>query len=184
VTAPLHSCRVVGAGFPRPFLANAHNIQLIMKINLIAIGTKMPAWINAGFCEYQKRFPKEFELRLIEIPAVKHIKNINAKNIIEQEGKRILDAIPRNNHIIALDVRGAQWSTKELASQFEQRQMTGCDISLLVGGAEGLSPTCLEKANSCWSLSKLTFPHMLVRVIVAEQLYRAITILKKHPYHR
>ncbi|MBN1684575.1 MAG: 23S rRNA (pseudouridine(1915)-N(3))-methyltransferase RlmH [Gammaproteobacteria bacterium] len=155
-----------------------------MKINLIAIGKKMPSWIEAGFEEYVKRFTKDISLHLIEVPAVKHSKNVNVETIIKTEGERILRSIPKNNEIIALDVKGQEWSSEQLAQQIEQWQVRGRDVSLLIGGPEGLSEDCLKMAKTHWSLSQLTFPHPLVRIIVAEQLYRAISILKGHPYHR
>lgn len=155
-----------------------------MKINLIAVGTKMPAWVQQGFNEYIKRLPPEFHFNLIEIPAIKRTKNINPEKVIQQEGELILAAIPKNQHIIALDRIGKSWSTEQLAQQLQQWQEQSKDISLLIGGPEGLSPKCLALAETKWSLSQLTFPHPLVRIIIAEQLYRAWSILHHHPYHR
>jgi 23S rRNA (pseudouridine1915-N3)-methyltransferase len=154
-----------------------------MKINLIAVGKKMPSWVDVGFKEYARRMPSELSLNLIEISAVKRTKNLNAQQILEREGKQILAAIPANDYVIALDVRGKSFSTEQLAKQLQMWRENARDISLLVGGPEGLSNECLNRADFKWSLSKLTFPHPLVRVIIAEQLYRAFTILSHHPYH-
>jgi len=155
-----------------------------MNINLIAIGNKMPHWVNEGYQEFSKRLPNEFKLNLVEILALKRTKNTNINQIIEQEGKALLAAVPKNNRIIVLDIEGKSWSTEKLAENLQQWREESRDISLLIGGPEGLSDECLKKAEIKWSLSDLTFPHPLVRVIVAEQLYRAWTILTNHPYHR
>lgn len=155
-----------------------------MRLNLIAVGKRMSSWVDAGFREYAKRMPAELSLNLIEISAVKHAKNLNAQKILEREGKQVLAAIPANNYVVALDVRGKTFSTEQLAEQLQAWRENARDVSLLVGGPEGLSDECLNRADFKWSLSKLTFPHPLVRVIIAEQLYRAFTILSNHPYHR
>lgn len=155
-----------------------------MRINLIAVGTKMPAWVVDGFQEYAKRLPPECQLKLIEIPAAFRNKNASVEKIKKEEGEKIICAIPKGCQVIALDVLGKQWSTPALAQQMQRWMSDGRDISLLVGGPEGLSPECLSRAETRWSLSALTFPHPLVRVIAAEQLYRAWSIRKNHPYHR
>jgi 23S rRNA (pseudouridine1915-N3)-methyltransferase len=153
-----------------------------MIINLIAIGKNMPNWINQGFQEYDKRMPKDYKLQLIEILAIKRTSNL--QQIQEKEGKQMLKAIPKGSLIIALDERGQQWNTHELAKQLQNWHDNWREISLLIGGPEGLPSTCLTKANLKWSLSNLTLPHAMIRIIVAEQLYRAWSILTKHPYHR
>jgi len=155
-----------------------------MNINLIAVGKKMPSWIDSGFKEYAKRMPAELSLNLIEVMAVKNTKNFNLQQILEREGRKILAAIPANNYVVVLDVRGKRFSTEKLAEQLQIWRENARDISLLVGGPEGLSERCLARAELKWSLSSLTFPHSLVRVIVAEQIYRAFSILSYHPYHR
>jgi 23S rRNA (pseudouridine1915-N3)-methyltransferase len=155
-----------------------------MHIHLIAIGQRMEAWVNEGYQEFARRMPQECALRLKEIPAVKRGKNADIPRILQQEGERMLGAIPSGARVIALDVDGRQWSTAQLAQQLEQWLPAGQDVALLVGGPEGLAPQCLERAQQRWSLSALTLPHPLVRVVVAEQLYRAWTIIKGHPYHR
>jgi 23S rRNA (pseudouridine1915-N3)-methyltransferase len=155
-----------------------------MQINLVSIGTKMPLWIQAGFYDYAKRLPKECRLNLIEVPSVYRSQHANISKIIERESTQLLKAIPPNNRIVALDISGKILSTEKLAKELQSWMQQGQDTSLLIGGTDGLSQQCLEEAELIWSLSHLIFPHFLVRVIVAEQIYRAMSILKHHPYHR
>jgi len=155
-----------------------------MKIHLLSIGHKMPVWVNQGCQEYLKRMPKECHVKLIEISAAKRTKKSDFKRIITDESQRLLAAIPKNNRIIALDVKGKHWSTEQLAQKMGNWMSSGQDIALLVGGPEGLSDDCLKSASELWSLSALTFPHPLVRVILTEQLYRGWSVLRGHPYHR
>lgn len=144
----------------------------------------MPAWVCSGFQEYCKRLPSECSLKLIEIPASPRGKNADLKRAIQAEGQRMLKAIPKSTTVVALEVGGKSHTTASLAGQIERWMASGRDVSLLVGGADGLAPECLKRAQSKWSLSGLTFPHPLVRVIVAEQVYRAWSLMKGHPYHR
>lgn len=155
-----------------------------MKLQLIAVGTKMPDWVTQGFNQYQKRFPRDMPFELIEIPAGKRSKNADIPRILQKEGEQILSAIPKNNHIVALDLPGKPWATPELAQQLNKWQLDGRDVSLLIGGPEGLAPSCKQAAQQSWCLSKLTLPHPLVRILVAESLYRAWSINNNHPYHR
>ncbi|BBA36905.1 rRNA large subunit methyltransferase [Methylocaldum marinum] len=155
-----------------------------MQIHLVAVGNRMPGWVTEAYSEYAKRLPRECELVLKEIVPAKRGKNADIARSIEEEGERILAALPRNVHVIALDVAGKEWSTPELAEALARWLESGRDVALLVGGPDGLSPACLKRANQRWSLSKLTFPHPVVRIIVAEQVYRAWSILQHHPYHR
>ncbi|NNI03202.1 23S rRNA (pseudouridine(1915)-N(3))-methyltransferase RlmH [Pasteurella multocida] len=150
-----------------------------MKIQLIAVGTKMPNWVTTGFEEYQRRFPKEMPFELIEIPAGKRGKNADIKRILEQEGKAML-AVCGKSRIVTLDIPGKPWTTEQLATQLEVWKNDGRDLSLLIGGPEGLSAECKAAAEQSWSLSPLT----LVRVVVAESLYRAWSVTMNHPYHR
>lgn len=156
----------------------------LVKMNLIAIGTHMPTWVATSFIEYQKRLPKECKLNLIEITQSQRTKNSNTAQLIAAEGKKILATIPKKSRVIALDEKGELWNTKQLAEKLQRWQLEAQDISFLIGGPDGLSISCLKHAAHTWSLSPLTLPHMLVRIIVAEQLYRAWSLLKKHPYHR
>ncbi|QIQ21648.1 23S rRNA (pseudouridine(1915)-N(3))-methyltransferase RlmH [Zophobihabitans entericus] len=155
-----------------------------MKLQLIAVGNKMPQWVTTAFKDYSDRFPKDLPFELIEIPAGKRTKNADIPRILEKEGEQMLSACGKGNKIITLDIPGKPWDTPELASQLERWKLDGRDISLLIGGPEGLSPACKQAAEQSWSLSPLTLPHPLVRVIVAESLYRAWSITANHPYHR
>lgn len=155
-----------------------------MHLSIISIGKSMPTWVETGFQDYSKRFAGELRLQLITLEAGKRGKNADIQRILQDEGERMLAAIPKNNHIIALERNGEEWSTTALAKNLQQWQLNGRSVSFLIGGPEGIAISCLEKANQQWSLSKLTFPHPLVRIIVAEQLYRAWSLLKGHPYHR
>ena len=155
-----------------------------MKITLIAIENSPPAWANDGFETYAKRLPKDYQLSLISIPANKRGKNAPIEQILEQEGERIIQAITPGQHIIALDRLGSAVSTQNIADKLLQWHDHHQDICLLIGGPEGLSPACLARAHTQWSLSALTLPHPLVKVVMAEQLYRAWSIHQNHPYHR
>ncbi len=155
-----------------------------MKLNLLAVGNKMPAWVTDGYQEYAKRLPRECSLVLHEILPAKRGKSGSSSQWMREEGERILSAIPDNHHAVALDVKGKPWSTEQLAEQLSNWQSDGRDVSLMVGGPDGLTDECLQRANQRWSLSALTLPHPLVRIVMAEQLYRAWTVLQNHPYHR
>ena len=155
-----------------------------MQINLVAVGTRMPAWVTEGYREYAGRLPRECSLVLVEIPPCKRRKTLNTERIREEEGRRILAALPPRATVVALDVRGKSWDTETLATRMRGWMQDGRDVSLLVGGADGLSDECRKRADLHWSLSALTQPHALVRVVIAEQVYRGWTILTGHPYHR
>lgn len=157
-----------------------------MQVNLLAIGNKMPTWIKQGFVEYQKRLPSEFSLNLIEISPEKHTKNLSPKVIKSREGARIINTVKKLNkqNVIALEVTGKAWNTESLSREIKLWREQGKNISLLIGGAEGLSDECRAIASAARSLSAMTLPHYLVRVIVAEQFYRAWSLLHQHPYHR
>lgn len=155
-----------------------------MRIHLLAVGTRMPSWVVEGYREYTKRLPRECSLQLVEIPPAKRHKSLSAEQARQQEGQAILAALPKDCSVVALDVRGKPWSTETLATQLDDWLVSGRDVALLVGGPDGLSDACLERADQRWSLSALTYPHALVRIVLAEQLYRAWTISTGHPYHR
>ena len=144
----------------------------------------MPGWVQQGYDEYAKRLPRECELVLKEIAPGKRGKNSDVVRIVKEEGERMIAAIPQSAFIVALDIPGKQWTTPELAQGMQRWLDTGQHIALLVGGPEGLADSAKQLARESWSLSRLTFPHPLVRVMVAEQLYRAWSILHNHPYHR
>ncbi|NOX76729.1 MAG: 23S rRNA (pseudouridine(1915)-N(3))-methyltransferase RlmH [Gammaproteobacteria bacterium] len=155
-----------------------------MRISLIAVGTRMPGWVSQGFDDYAKRLPVDYALQLVEVPAGKRGKGADLARIKRDEGERSLAVIPKGARVVALEVGGRAWSTEQLAQQVDTWRHDGRDVALLVGGPEGLAPQCLARAEQRWSLSNLTLPHPLVRIVVAEQLYRAWSILHHHPYHR
>ncbi|MCV2402345.1 23S rRNA (pseudouridine(1915)-N(3))-methyltransferase RlmH [Marinomonas sp. C2222] len=155
-----------------------------MRIRLIAVGVKMPKWITEGYEDYAKRLPKDFALELIEIPMSPRGKNTDIAKAIRKEGDAMLDAIPAGDKVIAMEVLGKEWSTEQLAKQTETWRMDGYNVSLLVGGPDGLDPRCSARADQKWSLSRLTLPHPMVRVLLSEQIYRAWTLMNNHPYHR
>ncbi len=155
-----------------------------MRIHIMAVGDRMPAWIETGYQEYAKRLPRECRLMLHEIPAGRRAKGADLKRIIGQEGARQLAAIPAGARVIALDRGGRQRDTEQLAVELKKRLAGGQDLALLIGGPEGLAPACRQRADEVWSLSLLTLAHPLVRVVLAEQLYRAWSIVNNLPYHR
>ncbi|GAB5378933.1 MAG: 23S rRNA (pseudouridine(1915)-N(3))-methyltransferase RlmH [Aliiglaciecola sp.] len=155
-----------------------------MRIQMIAVGSKMPAWVESGYREYERRFSADISLSLTEIPAGKRGKNADIKRILQKEGELTLAAVPKGNKIITLEVTGQAMTTPQRAQNLTKWQMDGRDISLLIGGPEGLAPSCIQASEQKWSLSPLTLPHPIVRVIVAESLYRAWSINTNHPYHR
>jgi 23S rRNA (pseudouridine1915-N3)-methyltransferase len=155
-----------------------------MRISIIAVGTRMPAWVQQGVAEYDRRLPRELGVRWLEIPLAPRGKDADPRELGAREGARLLKAIPSGDRVVALDVRGARLSTEQLADRLQSWQMSGDNYSLLIGGPDGLSEDCLARADQRWSLSDLTLPHPLVRVLLAEQLYRAWTITVNHPYHR
>lgn len=155
-----------------------------MRLHLIAVGTRMPAWVTQGYAEFTQRLPPDCALQLTEIPAGKRGKNADIARVLAQEGERMLAALPKEARAIALDVKGTPWSTEQFAQQLTDWRREGRDVALLVGGPEGLAPACLARAGQRWSLSALTLPHPLVRIVIAEQIYRAWSILAHHPYHR
>jgi 23S rRNA (pseudouridine1915-N3)-methyltransferase len=144
----------------------------------------MPGWVTEGFAEYQKRFPPEIKLQLKEIPMAPRGKDNNARQCMRREAESIRKALPERDTLIALDVRGGSWSTEQLAGKLADWQMSGDNVSLLIGGPDGIDADLLQQSQMRWSLSPLTLPHPLVRVVLIEQLYRAWTINAKHPYHR
>ena len=155
-----------------------------MKLKLLAVGTRMPSWVESGCTEYGKRMPPELRVETIEIALGARGKNQPASKAIEKESQALLKVIGNQDFVVALDVLGRSMSTEKLAANLADWQMNGRDICLLIGGPDGLSSECLARANMRWSLSDLTMPHPLVRIVMMEQLYRAWTINANHPYHR
>jgi len=155
-----------------------------MRIHLVAVGTRMPSWVVEGYQEYAKRLPRECSLQLTEIPLSRRHKSLIPAQARQQEGQAMLAALPKDCTVVALDVRGSRWGTEDLAGHLRDWMASGRDVAMLVGGPDGLSPACLDRADQRWSLSALTYPHSLVRIVLAEQLYRAWTLTTGHPYHR
>ena len=155
-----------------------------MKIRVLTVGTRMPEWVESGWEEYHKRLPPSLRVQSVEIPLGSLGKSQSPKKAIEAEGVAILKAHGENDYDIALDVIGKGRSTKKLATSLMAWQMEGRNVSFLIGGPDGLSSDCIKRADMRWSLSDLTMPHPLVRIILMEQLYRAWTITTNHPYHR
>src|SRR5690554_2110318 len=155
-----------------------------MRLQMIAVGQKMPAWVTAGFKEYSKRFPADMSLELVEIAAGKRGKNADIQRLTDKEGEQMLSAVARSARIITLEVTGKPWSTQKLAQRMEAWQHDGRDVAFLIGGPEGLSQACQNASEEKWSLSPLTLPHPMVRVVMAEALFRAWSLLTNHPYHR
>jgi 23S rRNA (pseudouridine1915-N3)-methyltransferase len=155
-----------------------------MRIRLLAVGTRMPGWVNEGVEEYRKRLPRDFALEIEEIPPGQRGKNADVARAVALEGQRIRERLRGDELQVALEVNGKAWSTEQLAREAEGWRLEGRDVVLLVGGPDGLAGELSAGADRRWSLSPLTLPHPLVRVMLAEQLYRAWTLMVGHPYHR
>jgi 23S rRNA (pseudouridine1915-N3)-methyltransferase len=155
-----------------------------MKCRLIAAGTRLPGWVNEGFREYQKRLRTPLILELIEIPVATRRAGENPQRAIAREGDDMLAALGREDYVVALEVNAKSMTTSQLAAWFAERLREAQPLALLVGGPDGLADSCRARANQSWSLSPLTLPHALVRVVLAEQIYRAMSMLAGHPYHR
>jgi 23S rRNA (pseudouridine1915-N3)-methyltransferase len=155
-----------------------------MRVQVIAVGTRLAPWQQQGFREYARRLPRECAMQLMEIPAAARGKSKPTKQAIEKESDRILAALTNKDYVIALDQPGARYSSEEFSGLLATWLTQGRNLAMLIGGADGLSDACRSRADLRWSLSDMTLPHGLVRVIVAEQVYRAWSILHGHPYHR
>jgi 23S rRNA (pseudouridine1915-N3)-methyltransferase len=155
-----------------------------MKIRLLAVGHKMPKWVQQTFSDYNNRLPKVQQLELVEISPIHRSKTMNAQIAMEKEADNILASIKPNETLIVLDEKGRTITTQYLANSIKDWQLQGNDVALVIGGADGLTSEIKNKAQQLWSLSGLTFPHPLVRVIVMEQIYRAYSLIANHPYHR
>ena len=155
-----------------------------MKLLIVTVGHKMPDWITTGFNEYAKRMPRELKIELIEIKPEPRTTGKTTLQIMDAEAQRILHALPTNCHRIALDERGAMPTTKLLAAQLKDWMSAGSDVAFIIGGADGLHDTVKQAAHQLMALSAFTLPHAFVRVLLAEQLYRAYSMMHNHPYHR
>ena len=154
-----------------------------MRLKLIAIGQRMPGWITEGFDDYASRMPRELKLELVELPLAQRGKNADLERAKNSEGDKLLER-SENTHRVVLDERGTAWTSSDLAERLKQWMQHGRDVSFLVGGPDGHSAAVTQAADERWSLSRLTLPHALVRVLIAEQLYRAWSLTANHPYHR
>lgn len=155
-----------------------------MRISILAVGQRLPGWVNDGFETYRQRLPKHLNAELIEVPAAARTSGMPAAKAMQDESVRLLKAIDPADHVVVLDERGKSWSSRDLAKELEQWQQYHPKVNIIIGGADGLDDACKQRANQTWSLSKLTLPHGLVRVLLAEQLYRAWSLSQGHPYHR
>jgi 23S rRNA (pseudouridine1915-N3)-methyltransferase len=154
-----------------------------MRLLLLAAGTRLPEWVNTGYDEYATRLKGDFKLELKEIPLGQRSGN-DTKQAIAKEGERMLASLPASAYLVALQVTGRAMTSEQLAAFLQARANDGRDVVFCIGGPDGLAPDIDARANLKWSLSALTLPHALARVIVAEALYRAVSIVKGHPYHR
>ena len=155
-----------------------------MKLWLLAVGQRMPRWVDEAYADYAKRLPPETPLLLKEIRAEARSSSLSAEAVMEREAQRIEAALPPGARLLALDERGQRLTTAALAEQLQHWRQDGRDVALIVGGADGLAPRLKQRADGLLRLSDLTLPHGLVRVLLAEQLYRAHSLLAGHPYHR
>jgi 23S rRNA (pseudouridine1915-N3)-methyltransferase len=155
-----------------------------MRIWLIAVGTRMPDWVQTAYADYAARLPHECRLELVEIPPAQRGKNTDIARAKQQEGEKILKALPRDALVIALDEHGQQLTSSDWSRELRGWMQSGRDTAILIGGPDGHASEVLARADRQWGLSKLTLPHAIVRVFVAEQLFRAWSMLANHPYHR
>ncbi|MDG4811721.1 23S rRNA (pseudouridine(1915)-N(3))-methyltransferase RlmH [Hydrogenovibrio sp. 3SP14C1] len=155
-----------------------------MNIHFIVVGQKMPVWVQTGYAEYVKRLPKACTLKLVELPMATRGKSGSVAQYKTEEAKRILAAVPKGAKLIVLDEKGQEPSTVQFSQKLDDWLASGQDVALVVGGPDGLDASLIQQAEWKWGLSKLTLPHPLVRVLVAEQIYRAWSVLQNHPYHR
>lgn len=155
-----------------------------MKARLIAVGERAPDWVAAGYADYARRLSHWLPLDLVEITPGMRGRNRDAARATSDEGQRVLAALPKSAHVVALDGSGKMYSSEQLAQRMEYWRQHGRDLAFLIGGPEGHAPDVIAAAQETWSLGPLTLPHMLVRLVVAEQLYRAASLLANHPYHR
>jgi 23S rRNA (pseudouridine1915-N3)-methyltransferase len=155
-----------------------------VHIRLLAVGDRQPSWVDEAFAIYSGRLPREWKFRLDDIATVRRSKNDKSKNAMEAEGEQILSKLKADEQVVLLDERGKQLTSSGLAARLTDWQAEGRDLCFVIGGPDGVSSACRNRANFTWSLSNLTLPHGLARVLFAEQLYRAWSLQAGHPYHR
>lgn len=170
--------------YRQPAANDIHLPEIIVHIELIAVGQKMPVWVNRGFADYQQRFKGDMTLGLTEIPLQKRSDSKQIAAAMLKEQTQIHAAIPEGAWVITLDIAGKQYTSEQLAHRLGFWQENYRHIALIIGAPEGLTPATKALAAESWSLSQLTLPHPLVRIVVAEALYRALSINRHHPYHR
>jgi 23S rRNA (pseudouridine1915-N3)-methyltransferase len=155
-----------------------------VRLRLISVASRMPRWVEQGYHEYAKRMPADLPLDLVEVPLATRGKNADVARLMRREGEQMLAATQPGDRIVTLEVTGRSWSTEELAGHLDTWRLEARNVNLMVGGPEGLAGEVAARSDQRWSLSALTLPHPLVRILLAEQLYRAWTILNRHPYHK
>jgi 23S rRNA (pseudouridine1915-N3)-methyltransferase len=155
-----------------------------MRIKLLAVSSRLEDWLREGVQSYAARLPREFRLEIEDIPLASRSPGADPAAALEKEGARLLARLRPGEHVVALDERGEQWTSRELAVQLARWREDHGQVALLIGGPEGFDPAVRRRASQAWSLSRLTLPHALVKLLVVEQLYRAVTIQKGHPYHK
>ena len=154
-----------------------------MRLRVLAVGQRMPAWVEDGVAEYSRRMPKEYAVEWVDIAPAKR-GNGSPQRYREKEGEVILSRLAKTDQLVALDVSGSTISTEKISDRFDQWQMQGQHVSIVIGGPDGLDAAVLQRAAEQWSFGRITLPHPLVRIILAEQLYRAWSVQAGHPYHR
>ena len=154
-----------------------------MRLRVLAVGQKMPSWVEDGVAEYTRRMPKDYAVEWVDIAPAKRGTG-SPQRYREQEGELIRSRLAKTDHMVALDISGTMISTEKIADKFDQWQMLGQSVSMVIGGPDGLDASVLERSSEQWSFGRITLPHPLVRVVLAEQLYRAWSVQAGHPYHR
>ena len=155
-----------------------------MRLVIAAVGTRMPNWVEAGYAEFAQRMPREMPLQLVAVKTEPRTSGKPVAALLAAEALRLRAALPARARLIALDERGLELTTRSLAERLEQWQAGGSDVAFVIGGPDGLDPSLKEAAAETLRLSGLTLPHALVRLLLAEALYRSASMLKGHPYHR
>jgi 23S rRNA (pseudouridine1915-N3)-methyltransferase len=156
----------------------------MLRLTLLTVSNRQPGWVDEGAAEYAQRLRGRCTLEIVSLPLARRTATTPVERAIQDEGVRLLAAVPPGAHVVALLEHGKPWSTEDLAAKLEGWMQRGAPVVLLVGGPDGLSADSVARANERWSLSHLTLPHGLVRIVAAEALYRAWSLLENHPYHR
>ena len=156
----------------------------MLRLSLLTASNRQPDWVDDGAADYAKRLRGRCTLEIKTLPLARRTASTPVERAVADEGQRLLAAMPAGAHVVALDERGKPWTTKDLAAKLDGWMRIGAPVSLLIGGPDGLSAECLQRANERWSLSPLTLPHGLAKIVAAEALYRAWSLLEHHPYHR